>query len=175
MAAHDLATALRRAETVLQRRPAAGLHDDATGIARWDGGTRIMASHANGYRMVTDMPSEIGGSGDQVSPGWMVRSGLAACTATCIAMAAAREGLELDALEVRVASRSDMRGLLGMREADGRPVDPGPVELSLHVSIAAAGVAAERLRSLVADSRRISPMLALIETAVAAPMEVDVA
>jgi uncharacterized OsmC-like protein len=60
------------------------------------------------------MPSEVGGSGDQVTPGWLFRAGLASCAATRIAMAAAAEGIELATLEVRASSRSDTRGLLGM-------------------------------------------------------------
>ena len=52
-------------------------------------------------------------------------------------MAAAAEGIELAALEVRASSRSDARGLLGMAEADGAPVSAGPRDVQLHVRIAA--------------------------------------
>ena len=73
----NLATALQRVEAVLRRRPEMGLQDDAPATARWESGLRFVASHANGTQLVTDMPAELGGSGDQVTPGWLFRAGLA--------------------------------------------------------------------------------------------------
>ena len=110
MTTGDLAQALQRAQSVLRRRPEMGLHDDAPATARWQHGTRTVASHANGMQMTTDMPGELGGSGDQVTPGWLFRAGLASCAATSIAMAAAAQQIELTSLEVRATSRSDARG-----------------------------------------------------------------
>ena len=72
-----------------------GMHDDAPATARWRGGTRVVTSHANGIEIPTDMPGELGGSGDRVTPGWLFRAGLASCAATRIAMGAAAEGIEL--------------------------------------------------------------------------------
>src|SRR6187401_1206577 len=94
MPMQDVAAAMERVKTVLERRPEMGLHDDAPATARWEGGTRIVASHSNGKQMATDMPAELGGSGDQVTPGWLFRAGLASCAATTIAMAAARHGID---------------------------------------------------------------------------------
>ena len=122
MGMNDVATALNRVRAVLARKPALGVHDDAPATARWERGTRIVASHADGTRMETDMPVELGGSGDRVSPGWLFRAGVASCAATTIVMQAALEGIELTVLEVTVASRSDTRGLLGMCDGDGRVV-----------------------------------------------------
>ena len=51
MTTQDIAAALQRAEAVLRRRPEVGLHDDAPATARWEGGTRVVASHANGTQM----------------------------------------------------------------------------------------------------------------------------
>ena len=92
MASQDIAAAMQRVESVLRRRPEVGLHDDAPATARWQSGTRVVSSHANGTQIVTDMPTELGGSGDQVTPGWLLRAGLASCLATRIAMAAAAAG-----------------------------------------------------------------------------------
>ncbi|MBU2410258.1 MAG: OsmC family peroxiredoxin, partial [Gammaproteobacteria bacterium] len=61
-------------------------------------------------------------------------------------------------LEVRAASRSDTRGLLGLPDAEGRPVSAGPQDVQLQVRIAASGVPAERLRALVHDGLRCSPI-----------------
>ena len=174
MTNQDIATAMQRVATVLRRRPEAGLHDDAPAAARWAGGTRIVARHANGAEVTTDMPGELGGSGDQVTPGWLFRAGLAPCAATCIAMAAAAAGIELSALEVMASSRSDTRGLLGMADADGAPVPAGPREVRLQVRIAAPGVATERLRALVEAGCRYSPTPEAVRTATALDLRIDV-
>lgn len=174
MAAHDIAEALQRIESVLRRRPESGLHDDAPATARWEGGTRMVASHPSGKQVVTDMPGEMGGSGDQVTPGWLFRAGLASCTATRIAMAAAAEGIELQTLELRASSRSDTRGLLGLADADGHTVSAAPQDVQLHVRIAARGVASERLHALVEGSYRCSPVPQAVHDAVPVAVLVEV-
>ena len=175
MRTQEIAAAMQRVEAVLQRRPEAGLHDDAPAAARWTHGTRVVTSHANGVQLPTDMPTELGGSGDQVTPGWLFRAGIASCAATTVALAAARADVQLSLLEVRTGSRSDARGLLGLPEADGTPVCAGPVEVQLDVRIAAPGMAPERLRALVEDALKRSPMPnALVRpTPMALRIEVD--
>lgn len=174
MAQHDLAAAIERNAAVLRRRPEFGLQDDAPAAARWQGGTRIVAEHANGAQMATDMPTELGGSGDQVTPGWLFRAGLASCAATSIVMAAAAEGIDVSALEVRAHSRSDTRGLLGLAGADGLPVYGGPRDVQLQVRIAAHGVAPERLRALVHDGLRRSPIPNAVQHATPLAVHIDV-
>ena len=175
MAAEDIAAALQRVETVLRRRPEAGLHDDSQAVARWSGGLRVATSHANGTEVPTDMPGEYGGGGDRITPGWLVRAGFASCVATSIAMRAVRERIALESLEVRVDSRSDARGMMDVPEADGTPVNAGPLGMDLVVRIAAPGVAAERLRTLVEESHRGSPMSAAIQLPVPVALRVEVA
>lgn len=165
MTTQTLSNALERVHSVFKRRPEAGLRDDAPAAARWQGGTRVVASHANGTQLPTDMPVEFGGSGDQVTPGWLFRAGFASCAATSIVMAAAAEGIKLAALEVRATSRSDARGLLGMAGADGKPVFAGPGDVQLHVSISAKGVSADRLRTLVEAGVRCSPIPSAVREA----------
>jgi uncharacterized OsmC-like protein len=174
MSAHEIAAALRRVETVLQRRPEMGLHDDAPATARWETGTRVVASHANGAQMATDMPSELGGAGDNVTPGWLFRAGLASCAATSIAMTAAAEGVELSTLEVRASSRSDTRGLLGMADADGATVSAGPRDVQLRIRIAAHGIEPARLRALVEKGYRCSPIPTGVVNAVPVDLRIDV-
>ncbi|WP_341914232.1 OsmC family protein [Polaromonas sp. YR568] len=174
MTSQDIAAALQRVESVFHRRPEAAFHDDAPGTVRWESGLRLVATHANGKQVLTDMPGEFGGTGDQVSPGWLVRSGLAACTASCIALAAAREGIELQALEVTASSRSDARGMLGMADADGQAVYPGPHDVQMHVRISAHGVSAQRLRSLVEDSNRRAPMTSAFKNALPVALHIEV-
>lgn len=174
MTMQEIAAAMERAQTVLARRPDMGLHDDMPGMARWQGGLSTLVSHVNGAQMVTDMPAELGGSGEYVSPGWLVRAGLAACTLTAIAMVAAAEGITLHSLEVRTDSRSDARGLLRLAGDDGKPCYPGPQDVRMVVRIAAASVSAERLRALVDTAQRCSPMGAAIEQAVPVALQVEV-
>lgn len=175
MAGEYVADALARAAAVLEKRPGAGLHDDAPGLARWRGGVGVEAAHPNGAQVLTDMPRELGGGGQQVSPGWMVRAGLAACTATTIAMIAGQQGIMLETLEVRADSRSDTRGLLGLAEADGTLVYPGPLDLTLTVTIAAPGVAPERLQALVEAAQRRAPMSAALRDPQALPLRIVIA
>lgn len=173
MASQEIAASLERAQAVYERRPEAAVHDDASGVVRWDGGLRMVSTHASGKQAVTDMPPEFGGGGQEVSPGWLLRSGVAACTATSIAMRAAREGIELSRLEVRVSSRSDSRGMLGMNEPDGRQVDPGPLHLEMVVSLDAEGVPPARLRELVEQANGCAPMTGVVRNAYAMPLRIE--
>lgn len=168
-----IAAALARASTLFSRRPEAAQRDDSPGVVRWQGGTRMVARHASGREVETDMPPELGGEGAGVAPGWLLRAGVASCTATSIAMTAAREGIALDTLEVEVASRSDARGLLGVPEPDGAAVTPGPLEVRMRVRIAARGVPQERLRSLVQAANGRSPMTAALRNAYAVPLAIE--
>jgi uncharacterized OsmC-like protein len=174
MSSKAIAAAVRRVEDILRRRPSRALHDDAPATARWEGGTRVVASHANGTRVATDMPSELGGSGDCVTPGWVFRAGVASCAATTIAMRAAAAGIELDALAVDVHSKSDTRGLLGMDDEEGRRVNAGPCEMRLEVRISARGHPDDALRRLVEASMACSPMPDAVRNALPIALRVDV-
>ena len=175
MTIEDIAAAVHRVESVLERRPATGIHDDAPATAQWQTGLRVVTRHANGTQMVTDMPAELGGTGDRVTPGWLFRAGLASCLATRIAMGAATAGIEITLLEVLASSRSDARGLLGMADVSGEPVGAGPRDVQLLVRIAAPGVSAETLQDLVEDSSRCSPISAAARDAVPVALRIEVA
>lgn len=168
-----IAAALQRVETALRRRPGVGLHDDAAASACWQGGARVVTTHPNGRQLLTDMPKELGCSGEQVTPGWLFRAGFAACAATSIAFKAATQGVDLTTLEVRAASRSDVRGILGMVDAEGVPVTAGPLDIQLTVRIGANSVAAEKLRSLVEDAVRCSPVPSAVRDAVPVRLNVQ--
>ena len=175
MAMQDVAAAMERVKTVLERRPEMGLHDDAPATARWEGGTRIVASHANGKQMATDMPAELGGTGDQVSPGWLFRAGLASCAATTIAMTAARRGIDLATLEVKAVSRSDTRGFLQMEEKDGTLVDASPGDFRVFVRIAAHNAPPEQLRALVTEGLGCAPITHAVANANSIAVDVEIA
>ena len=173
MATIDNAAAEQRVKSVLERRPAAGIHEDAPATARWQTGMRVVASHVNGTQMLTDMHTELGGSGDQVTPGWLFRAGLASCCATRIAMGAAAAGIELAMLEVLATSRSDIRGLFGMADASGESVGAAPRDVRLLVRIYAPGVSEERLRTLIEDCNRCSPVSAALRDPVPIALQIE--
>ncbi len=175
MTTQHVAAAMDRVQSVLRRRPESGIHDDAPATAAWQGATRVVVRHDNGTRVLTDMPAELGGSGELVTPGWLFRAGLASCATTSIAITAIARGIEIGMLEVHVSSRSDTRGLLGMSDARGEPVPAGPRDMRMSVRIAAAGVAPERLRELVAESCRCSPIPNAVQRATPLDLHVDVA
>lgn len=169
-----IASAVQRVESVFRRRPEAGIHDDAPAVAQWDSGARVVTSHADGIQVATDMPTELGGSGDQVTPGWLFRAGLAACAATSITLAAATKGVALDELQVHVGSRSDARGLLGMFEPTGEPVFAGPFDVELRVWISASDTTPEDLRAMVESCLRHSPVPSALTHAIPFALHIDV-
>ena len=175
MALDHIAAALERVAAVMLKRPELGLHDDTPARVRWEGGTRVSATHDNGLRLDTDMPSELGGSGAGVTPGWLLRAGTASCAVTCIVMNAAEQGVELQAIDAWVSSRSDTRGLLGLADADGSTVCAGPVEMTLHVCITAAGLTEAQTLELVTQSCLRSPVPAALWQRVPLQLDIEVA
>jgi uncharacterized OsmC-like protein len=87
-------------------------------------------------------------------------------------MAAAVEGIDLTSVEVQANSRSDLRGLMGMKAASGATPSPAPSDVQLHVRICAPQVSHERLQALVAHSQACSPVQ--IAATQALPIEVSV-
>ncbi|WP_250634245.1 OsmC family protein [Pinirhizobacter soli] len=176
MASMEIANAVERLHQVLERRPGAGMHDDSSATARWMDGLHVVIAHANGHEVATDMPTEFGGPNDGTlpSPGWLFRAGMASCLATCIVINAARQGIELTTLQVSAHSRSDTRGVLGMLDADGQPVQAQPFECGLAVRIAARDASAATLRELVEASRRSSPIPQAAQNAMVVGLDVDI-
>ncbi len=173
MSAQDVAEALKRVESALEKRPAMGLQDDAPATSRWDGGLRFVAAHANGLAVTSDMPAMLGGGGEAASPGWYFRAGLASCTASVIALTAAADGIELTALELQASSRSDIRGALGMSKADGAAIAAGPCDVQFHVRIAARNASADRLRAVVETGCARSPAACALATPPALHIDVE--
>lgn len=174
MPATEIAAALQRVQGVLQRRPAAAVQADAPAAAHWGGGLRVVTRHPGGTEVLTDMPGELGGSGDQVSPGWLVRAGYASCAVTAIAMVAAERGIALQAIDVETRSVSDTRGLLGMHDADGTAISPGPSDMRTVVRIAAPGVAAADVHAIVDEAERRSAVGRALREAVPIALQVEI-
>jgi uncharacterized OsmC-like protein len=165
MSLHDVEVGVKRVVAAFQRRPEVAVHADSPAVSRWESGTRVVTRSGDALSVATDMPKELGGSGDQVTPGWLLRAGFASCAATSITLAAASEGVKLTALEVHVGSRSDARGLLGMSEPNGEPVYAGMFDVEMRVTIAADGSSPLALEGLVTRCLSHSPVPCTLTTA----------
>ena len=174
MAVEKIAAAMERVSSALTRKPQAGLKDDMPATVRWAGSLRTVAHTEAGAEVATDMPEAIGGDDSGPTPGWLLRVALASCAVTRIAMEAAARGIALHTLEAHATSRSDLRGLMGMAETDGRRVPAGPLAMDLHVRIGAAGVDAALLRALVDSTSGCSPVTAALEQPLAVGLHVEV-
>ena len=159
----QVAASLELVVSALRCKPHAGLHEDTPATVRWAGGLRTVARTAAGVEVVTDMPVAIGGDDSAPTPGWLLRTALASCAVTRIAMEAASRGIALHTLQAHATSRSDLRGLVGVAEADGRRVPAGPLAMDLHVRIGAPDVDAGLLRALVESTAGFSPVTAALE------------
>jgi uncharacterized OsmC-like protein len=174
MTAQTISKAVQRVRNALGRHPEAGIHADEPATARWRRDLRVVCRHGNGTQVTTDLPVALGGSGDQVTPGWLMRAGLASCLATRIAVGAAVQGIDLTRLEVSATSTSDARGLFGMTTDLGEPVTAGPRDLRLEVRIGASGVPAERLQAIIDESYHCSPVSAALVNAVPVALHIEI-
>ena len=174
MTTEQVAASMERVVAALRRKPHAGLHDDMPASVRWAGGLRTVARTQAGAEIVTDMPVAIGGNDSAPTPGWLLRTALASCAVTRIAMEAASRGIVLHTLEAHATSQSDLRGLVGVAEADGRRVPAGPLAMDLHVRIGAPGVDAALLRDLVQATPGCSPVTAALEQSMRVELHIEV-
>jgi uncharacterized OsmC-like protein len=174
MAMEQVAASMARVESALRRKPHAGLNDDTPATVHWAGNLRTVARTQAGAEFATDMPAAIGGEDTGPTPGWLLRTALASCAVTRIAMEAAARGITLQTLEAHATSRSDLRGLMGMVDADGRRVPAGPLAMDLHVRIGAPGVDAAILRALVETTPGCSPVTAALEQPLGVGLHVEV-
>jgi organic hydroperoxide reductase OsmC/OhrA len=174
MSEERIAAALERLESVLRARPSFGDHEEIPAMAHWQAGLKLSVSHPkNDLKLLTDLPAEVGGNGEGVTPGWLMRAGLAACAASSILLCAAAEGIELESLELTAGSRSDVRGLLGMSDEHGAPVSAAYSVIRLQVRISAPGVARERLQALIERANRQSPVSSALQQGVPLQLSVE--
>jgi uncharacterized OsmC-like protein len=131
-------------------------------------GLRCEISGFGDKPFLSDMPSAMGGETSAPNPGWYLRGALASCTATVIAMRAAKLGIELAQLEVTVDGESDLRGILGMDEQ----ISAGQSAVRMKVKIGAPGASADTLRELVAWADAHSPVSCTVRKTPAFSLEV---
>lgn len=146
--------AIEKVSGFLQAQPGKARVQNATATASLMDGLRCQVTGPAGETLQTDMPAAVGGSASAPNPGWLMRAGLASCNATCIALQAARRGVELQDLEVTVSSESDQRGMLGLDDS----VSAGLQNLRVRVRISAPGTPAPELEQLVRWACAHSPV-----------------
>lgn len=150
----EIRSAIEGAVEYLTRHPEEARYTDSVARATMRDSLRVDVVGSDGERLTTDMPSSIGGRGEEPSPGWLFRAALASCVASTVAMEAARSGIELSSLEVEVDSESDDRGILGI---DPR-VPAGPLTASVRIRASAHGEASGGLREILETGVRRCPV-----------------
>jgi len=173
MSSETILAAQRRVERLVRERPSVALVEETPAAAQWEGAGKASIRHPDGNIIHTDLPRELGGDGERVSPGWLLRAAMASCAVTRIAMLANESGIVLQKLEAEAGSVTDVHGLLGLSREDGQAASPGPAHAHLLVRIAAAGVPQEQLRELVAEAIRLSPMVAAFRDAIPVRLDID--
>lgn len=144
MSATIIRDAMEKTSRVIAEQPEKARSKNVPATARLLDGLRCEVRGPNGETVQTDMPQAMGGAASAPAPGWLLRAALASCTATVIAMRAAKLGLSLSSLEVTVESNSDNRGILGLDDK----VSAGLSSITTRVRIGARDVSPEQLREL---------------------------
>jgi uncharacterized OsmC-like protein len=161
--------AIERTSAAISADPARAKAKNAPATARLAEGLKFEVSGPHGERLTTDMPPAMGGRAGGPTPGWLLRGALASCTATVIAMRAARLGIALRTLEVTAESDSDNRGVLGLDERVSAGL--GPVRTKVKI---AGDASQEALRDLVVWADAHSPVGCTLKGSPACSLDIEV-
>lgn len=154
MSSVQIREAIERVSKFLAEKPEKARIKNPPAIAALVDGLKCQVTGPAGETLDTDMPAGVGGGATAPNPGWLMRAALASCNATCIAMRAAKLGVNLARLEVTVSSESDNRGMFGLDES----VSAGLQQLRVHVRVSAPGTSAVELDELVRWACAHSPV-----------------
>jgi uncharacterized OsmC-like protein len=124
--------------------PEPGPKTDTPATAIIENGLKCRITSPDGRSIYTDMPEAVGGSNTANSPGWTSRAAIASCDATLLAMRAARVGINLNSIEVRVEAASDGRGMF-LDEG----ISPGSTQTNIFFEIGANDSSREQIQELV--------------------------
>ena len=161
--------AIENLSAAIAADPAKARSKNAPATARLTEGLKCEVTGPQGQRAATDMPPAMGGTASAPNPGWYMRGAMASCTATVIAMRAAKLGVTLEALEVTVESDSDNRGLLGLDEQ----VSAGQEAVRTTVKIR-GNAPAQTLREIVAWADAHSPVGCTVKDSPPNSLEIQV-
>ena len=166
----DIEAAIAKLSATISADPVKARGKNMPATARLLDGLRCELTGPYNERLVTDMAPALGGTASGPNPGWLLRGALASCTATVIAMRAAKLGVALHSLEVTAESDSDLRGILGLDERIS--AGHGPVRIKVRIS--APGVAPDALRELVEWADRHSPVNCTLRQTPECSLEIEV-
>jgi uncharacterized OsmC-like protein len=163
--------ALEGAGAYLTQHPDEARYTDSIAIARLESGLRVEVDGPNDERLVTDMPSAVGGSGSAPSPGWFLRAAVAACALSLATMRAAEVRMTGFRCEVEVDSESDDRGILGLD-----PSTPGgPLSMRIAFRMAADGANLAQLEEIAVWAADHCPVSDAVRRGVPLHIEVTTA
>jgi len=166
----DICESIERLSAAISADPLKARAKNVPASARLTEGLQCELTGPYGERLVTDMAPAMGGTASGPNPGWLLRGALASCTATVIAMRAAKLGVALSSLEVDVETDSDLRGILGLDES----VSSGHGPVRIRVKIGAPTASPDTLREIVEWADRHSPVTCTVRQAPECSLEIDV-
>ena len=170
MTGTNVAEAIERLSATITAEPAKARAKNVPATARLIDGLKCELTGPYNERLVTDMAPAVGGTATGPNPGWLLRGAVASCTATVIAMRAAKLGVALDSLEVSVETASDLRGILGLDES----ISAGHGPVRIMVRIGSSTSPPEVLRELVAWADRHSPVNCTLRDAPECSLDIEV-
>jgi uncharacterized OsmC-like protein len=165
-----IAQALAGLGAAIAGDPAKARAKNVPATARLVEGLKCEVTGPQGQRLATDMAPAFGGGASAPNPGWLLRGALASCTATVIALRAAKLGVTLEVLEVTVDSDSDLRGILGL---DDR-ISAAHSTVRTHVKIR-GDAPPETLQEIVSWADAHSPVGCTVRDAATCTLDIQLA
>ena len=133
----------------------------------WKGGFKSEASIVSYGRLFTipmDEPTVLGGSDTAPNMVEVVLGAYGCCLTTGYVMNAARRGIELEGVDIKLKGNLDLRGFLGLAQE----VPPGYKHIEVEVTLKAPKAAPEQLQELHDLVLKTSPVGCILEQ----PLEV---
>lgn len=158
----QIKAALDRAANTIVLKPSVGQRVYAVAAVVEDGlACRVEEKE---HSLLVDLPPSMGGDGGGPSPSMLMRAALSSCVAIGIKMWAARRGVAIDRIAVRLETDVDARGQFGVAD----DVSPGFEDIRLEIDIRSP-VDPELIRDIIRTSLRYSPLM----DAVREPQEIS--
>ena len=148
--------AIERTSAAIAADPAKAKAKNVPATARLTEGLKCEVTGPHGERFVTDMPPAMGGTASGPNPAWLLRSAMASCAATVIAMRAAKLGVTLETL-------------LGLDDS----ISAGPGAIRTRIRIGGKAKS-DALRGIVAWADAHSPVGCTVRHAPPCSVEIEV-
>ncbi len=117
----NIRVAVERVADVFRKKPATAFNTKRASGPIESG--LVCRARQDNHTAVMDMPEPIGGEGSAPSPGFHIRVGLVGCIAVGIKLTAAREGIDVGAIEVDVEMDFDDAAMIGVSDNTAAPLE----------------------------------------------------